>query len=323
MSNTQIITEIVSRFRTDTAGNIVVGSRTLINNYAALPPMDCLRIMTRHLYNYCYTVGNLTQLGSTNPNKDQFSADASDFLKKLQNANKSDDANDYGWSKWIAEGQDRYVVRKNGFYKLIEQSELRQEVFSGPLYSIPRLKEHIPDNAYFYYVFGDTQEEWEPTCSVRYYWNYEPAAIPGLIELLTSELNRYSIPFQFKCLIDPSLYAHRADTAVLYVSARFANFCFNLLEMLNKENTFRGQADTPLFTVPIFPGISFAENPPDNESFGISRSKLLAGGILESIRLGYGSGDLQTTLKYLHHFGHNPEQLHLNPGSFYPYTFLN
>src|SRR6267143_4625144 len=66
----------------------------------------------------------------------------------------------------------------------------------------------------FYWFFGETVNPWpESDNLLRFYWNIDhPAGAPALTRCLTSELNRFQVPFQFKCVTD-SASLHRLDTA--------------------------------------------------------------------------------------------------------------
>jgi hypothetical protein len=97
---------------------------------------------------------------------------------------------------------------------------------------------------------------------------------------LSLELNRKSLPFRFKVLNNPHHYP-RADAAVLYVDKEYyegARAC-----ILSVYSCLREVLDpsTPLFAKRLAPGLSLAEDPNNNESFGQHRCRILA----ESLKL--------------------------------------
>src|SRR6266446_5087093 len=53
----------------------------------------------------------------------------------------------------------------------------------------------------FYFAFGEAVTDQQDDYSiVRFYWNIPDSLAPGLIRLITRRLNRFQVPFRFKCL---------------------------------------------------------------------------------------------------------------------------
>jgi len=134
----------------------------------------------------------------------------------------------------------------------------------------------------FQYVFGvaeaDTQSE---ATSVRYYFAAQLEQLEVLVRLLTSRLDEALVPFQLKY---PSEQADvlRADAVVLYVGARYAALVHGLLEQHARSLRHHVRAVSPLWTLELFPGVAFAQDPVGDDSFGGSRCRALARGLLNA-----------------------------------------
>jgi hypothetical protein len=74
---------------------------------------------------------------------------------------------------------------------------------------------------------------------------------------------------------------------------------------------------TPLFTLPIQPGVGCAEDPNTGESFGMNRCRLAAEGIVDAWRKGKNTSDerLNAIAERFSQEGFDLDQPHLNPGS--------
>jgi HopA1 effector protein family len=133
----------------------------------------------------------------------------------------------------------------------------------------------------FYTAIGDSGP---PLPSIgggadRYYWNVRPHGRAALVAALTKALNREKVPFRLKVANDAQ--PARCDAGVLYVdrSRRFG--VLSLLEDVVPEVRRTLRPRVPAFTFLLAPGVGFAEDPPGDESFGIHRSRLVAGALVQ------------------------------------------
>jgi len=131
----------------------------------------------------------------------------------------------------------------------------------------------------FYYAFGETIGDAEPAEILRFYWNIQPEGAPRLMKALTRELNRFQLPFRFKCLNNTSFFSRR-DAAVLYIDPRYYFVTALLVESVHSEVLRYLNAGTPLFTKPLAHGLALAEDPGD--SFGQHRCAILGGAMTAS-----------------------------------------
>jgi len=131
----------------------------------------------------------------------------------------------------------------------------------------------------FYFAFGETPcaaEDEAPT--VRFYWNVNRDGAAPLTNKLSVALNQYQVPFRFKIVSHPALL-DRSDTAVLYVGRRYYRIAAELA-LETRDYVAAGlDCDVPLFTRRLADGLAFAEDPGSQESFGMSRCRLLAEGL--------------------------------------------
>lgn len=124
---------------------------------------------------------------------------------------------------------------------------------------------------------------------VRVYFNLSAEGAVAVMGSLTQQLNAFLIPFSFKALYNPSDY-RRYDSAVLYFEKRYYDAVRSVLQMVYTENQCHFQAEVPLFTKLLAPGLAIAEEPDrkfaDMESFGMNRCQIIANGLLDAWQQG-------------------------------------
>jgi hypothetical protein len=152
--------------------------------------------------------------------------------------------------------------------------------------------------------------------AVRLYWNVGIGGAADLVRLLTGALNRYEIPFRLKVTTGSADFV-RTDNAVLYLTQdgfhAAALAIGPVLQLL--QGTLA--ADIPLFTKRLGHGIGLAEDPGNGDSFGTSRSRLVAAALAAA-----REGELFPYPAFARSFADavsaaklDIRALHLNPGS--------
>lgn len=118
---------------------------------------------------------------------------------------------------------------------------------------------------------------------LRAYWNVCTAGARLLLRSLTRELNAERVQFNVKVLSDPQQYA-RADAGVLYLSVRQWPRAAPVIAQVHASVGRYLKQATPMFTLPLGPGLAVAESPRDAPglSFGLHRSLLVAEGLWEA-----------------------------------------
>jgi hypothetical protein len=147
---------------------------------------------------------------------------------------------------------------------------------------------------------------------VRFYFDVVPSGGPLLVYILTRGLNDARAWFRLKLLNAPAAY-WRSDAAVLYVRSSDLSRARPILAELVCVLEGHIRAPVPAFTKRLALGVAAAEQPRTNESFGQSRCRILAEGIidahtegrrsagarLEAVEARFGSAGLDLDVPYL------------------------
>lgn len=240
------------------------------------------------------------------------------FMNALSQANCSTQNPDPNWKVYTVQpnGMGAFA-EKNGQLRPVQPNTYvvnpqQPQLSVNQTIQFVRQKENREAQSVFYYVFGN--EYLQPDCSmVRIYWNIQPSGAPLLIQQLTTILNDYRIPFNFKCLNHPDLY-QRSDAAVLYFDKDNIAIISMLLPGIIEAVKAHLSPSSPYFTDVLHAGVSRAEDPGNGQSFGMSRCNTIA----EAIYLGYEnkikSKDRMNHLKKtLQRKGIDSTQMSINP----------
>ncbi len=290
----------------------VSDERNLLNNLNSL------------IYSSCYTRNS--HIGR----QKMVALEDDSFLQGLRKANSSREGYDCGWTVEEIEMTGNILVRKGSVKRYTYAGDFIREYFGqGPLQrgesvNIRVLPEYgrEPEDESFYFVFGETLLDNNNSALVRLYFNIAAEGAAPLITFITRNLNRFSIPFQFKCLNQARSYT-RCDSAVLYIDKRYCAIVGDLLSEGYTTLKAWFNPEVPMFTRQLAPGISFAENPFSSaESFGTSRCKIIAQGLVNAWKEKQTKeGWSDFIIKNIYQNYLKPDTLHLNPNSKYPYHF--
>ena len=211
-----------------------------------------------------------------------------DFVQQLSAVNGSRERFDSGWSVYQL-GLDGCVhIRKGDAFRLARPGEYVLAAARGrsPHLGDPVLLMMPRENAQlqpgFYYAFGETPaSDFDDSELSRFYFNVDADHVRMLIDGLSSRLNRYRIPYRFKCISHPRRLT-RSDGAVLYIAKRFMGLATALVIEAVSEPALALRARVPSFAKPILPGLGVADDPGTAESFGQSRMRLIAAGLVQA-----------------------------------------
>jgi hypothetical protein len=173
-----------------------------------------------------------------------------------------------------------------------------------------------------YFAFGDTpSSDYDFASIARLYFHVPAEHAAWLLRTLASVLNRHFVPFRAKCSVDPRSF-DRTDGFVLYLGRRFLPAALRLLAPLVGELDERLAPGTPLFSRPILAGVGGADDPGSGESFGQSRCRLVAAGLLDAWRAGAASpADRREAVeRRFRRAGISPDAPHLVSGAADLYT---
>ncbi len=201
------------------------------------------------------------------------------FQNELKKNNQTLSRDEEGWEISKDLGNGYLEITKFQKKEIVAKSAIKpqeQNYFSNQTKEVTvhftNGKSNLQPN--FYYVFGKQRLNTAENLT-RIYWNINSDGAPKLVNIITTTLNHYHLPFLFKCLNKPNLY-YRRDPAVLYLESQNLAFLGNLMpEIYECIKEFLDE-DTPLFSYEYQPGIGIAESPNIGESFGLNRAEIVA-----------------------------------------------
>ena len=246
-----------------------------------------------------------------------------DLSAQLSEANAGQPRWDSGWQIIRLEQSGQVTAQKSAMVRTLWPGEFM--TYDGPGVA-PRVgsqisvyfpKESKTMQPGFYFAFGEMDADFSAdTRLVRFYWNSpEHGAVP-LTHWVTQTLNRYQLPFRFKCLTSSGGYS-RVDSAVLYVNKKFFRFTAELIASGYEKLQSVLRPDTPLFARQLAPGLGLAEDPGNGESFGMNRCRILAAGFFSAFSKGI-SDEQHKLEEVVHSFsagGFDLKNPYLNPHS--------
>lgn len=245
-----------------------------------------------------------------------------EFQGELSHANQSQSRWDPGWSV-LRNGYDGEVsVRKGDCHRAPVPGEFLFDARPGVRpqpgdeVSIRVTRESTILQHGFYHCFSEQiPDQYEEFNSVRVYFNVQANGVATLLRELSGRLNRFQVPFRFKCPSSHGLF-NRRDSAVLYIPWRFfepARRC--VVDSLPQVEEFLND-DVPLFTKRVHRGVAMAEDPGELRSFGQYRCALMAEALVDDSHADLDCSDLVTTIeRRFQQAGVSLKQPWLNPGS--------
>ncbi len=318
------IAQIVNEIEISSLGKVFIQSLPLKHDYIiSMFEIDKKeqrkKKLTAEIYKYFYSKGSDGDLYSNNPQ---------DYLNILRRANVSKNKIIKGF-KVLSVNSDGSVIAENkNLRKLIHSghflniSSSNSETKPGNIIQIYSPKEVIDPNDSFFYVLGNTANYNYPQTLVRFYFNLHATSSPLLVRELSDKLNKHKVFFYFKCLKNPNLY-NRPDAGVLYLNKYDLSVSWPVIKSIFNILENKLKIAVPLFTLKIYNGIGFAENPPNpNESFGMSRCRLITEGIWQAHEDKLPKSEwTNSVINYIESQGYNLEKFYLNPNSRFPYDF--
>jgi len=270
-----------------------------------------LALLTRALYTECYIKNALKTTENAGPVPGGETTEQ--FIQRLSSANHSGEITDPGWTLQSILSPRLAQVSKYGVTRTMRTGP-GFSAANGVSLSYRSQREDTESQPGFYYLLSNTFFEYTPPVA-RVYWNTLPEGALLLTDALSRELNRYRLPFLFKCLSDPGAYRRR-DSCVLYIGLRHLQQTGSLLGDIQKDLAPFMKNDTPLFTKAWQTGVSVCESPADANSFGMSRMQTVARGLLNAFAAGDDPENyLRSVKNAFTSAGLNPELPFLEAGS--------
>jgi hypothetical protein len=214
-----------------------------------------------------------------------------DLVPALSAANPGRERWEAGWQVRQALSTGRVIAERNGGARFLWPGEFIASDAPGTpprpgaRVTVWRPRESATLQPGFYFAFGEAA--WEDEAAIlRVYWNVSPDGAPALTGTVAATMNRWGVPFRYKCLSRRSLYP-RTDSAVLYVARRGWRLVRELVMEVQAAVAPHLHPDPPLFARPLARGMSMAEDPGTGDSFGMSRCRMLAEGLWTAWRTGH------------------------------------
>ncbi len=178
---------------------------------------------------------------------------------------------------------------------------------------VPRIRTALQPGFFTYIGTRDL----EPSPRVlRFYWNIYAGGVLDLATLIERQFSVSDIPYRLKVLRDPAAYDYRTDAAVLYVGEESFDDTFAAVAGVYPDISSKLGRATPAFTKWLAPGIGFADDPLDGQSFGEHRCGLTALALIRAWREGLNSeASLEAIFESFRSEGLSTNALHLNPGA--------
>ncbi|AXG68336.1 hypothetical protein KORDIASMS9_00551 [Kordia sp. SMS9] len=241
-----------------------------------------------------------------------------EFMNQLSQANTSVNGLDYHWNIYNIDAKTGSAyVQKNGELRWLQPNGFQfvnpqqKQAIVNTKVNLTRQKENRNLQPVFYHVFSNEMFPQEVEIG-RFYWNVSPEGAAKLVNLLTTTLNDYKIPFQFKCLNHPELYV-RSDSAVLYVSKKHVQLVSIILQSVIPNLEPYLVDEIPMFTKQLHKGVGYAEDPGKGQSFGMSRSSTIAEALVEAfLQEQNATQRFNTVVNSLSRKGMSLDRLHLN-----------
>jgi hypothetical protein len=196
----------------------------------------------------------------------------------LAAANEGTGCLDPGW-RLVAEEDGRHVVERGGLRLWVTDEEIATGA-GGPRIgdaAAVRLSADLPAlSPGFYTARGDRGFSAErPLVLDRIYFDLRREGAVPFVREVTRRLNRAGLPFIAKVVDDPDGFERR-DAAVLFVDRRDRERAFEAAGELAGVLAAHLDGGAPAMTLPLGPGLAFAEDPGGQESFGLHRCLLIA-----------------------------------------------
>lgn len=239
----------------------------------------------------------------------------------LARANRGQAFMDIGWVVETVPGDGSVIATKHAARRRFYPGEFltqrnpggKPEAGDPILVHAPVEGRASPSDA-FCFAFGETVSPFgQSEDLIRFYWNISADGAPSLVLLITGELNRFQIPFRFKCPWRESEY-YRLDCAVLYVHKFYWPTVSKLARRIHARIAGNLCPGAPPLTRPLALGLSLAEDPGEGRSFGMHRCTILARAALD-LRGNLDADPLDTAIRHFREAGLDLRFPYLNPGS--------
>ncbi len=153
----------------------------------------------------------------------------------------------------------------------------------GDSLAVNELLDWVDERTQFWFAQSLVGEPSHPL--VRTYWSVGVDQVGFVVREVTSAIDAVGLRYTLKCPIRAAEFA-RVDSLVVYMEKELWPNAEPVVKALADEIGGRLRTTRPPLTLQIAPGLAFAEDPGHGESFGESRCRALAPGVLSMLREG-------------------------------------
>jgi hypothetical protein len=243
-----------------------------------------LQAITWRLYADFFTAG-----APSAPRSGVAGAEDPAFARSLSAANAGRGATEPGWS-FVARDGSKLVVERLGLRLWADPDEVvsvgQAPPTPGDVVSVRMANEAPRFSPGFYMALSDRGLDPDPPRHLdRYYLNVRADWAARTVETVTGRLNAADLPFRLKVIDDPR-YFDRCDTAVLSLQRKDRTAALAHVREIHAELRQGIGTAVPTLTLPLAPGLAFAEDPGDGASFGAQRCGIIAAAVVEAHEAG-------------------------------------
>jgi hypothetical protein len=251
------------------------GSFTWFGDRVARRSVPVELCLQDHLYWHFYVTGRAMPVVSEEPFDD---IDQIAFVRELSSANCGSGVLERGWRISSRNGSTS-VLLKDGLRVSVANERIFRRRGETVVRGLNELQRGLPG---FYLALGNVELPMRDL--LRVYWNVAPAGAAAFIRHVTRLLNDGGIAFRAKVVSDPRSF-DRCDAAVVYVERRERRRIEPLLRTLYDELSPHLRPGVPALTKAIGRGVSVAEDPSGNRSFGTHRCRTVAAALVRAGRM--------------------------------------
>ena len=242
------------------------------------PALD--KILATDIYNLLYNKSPADGFSS--------SAALDNFKSQLSACNSGTGSWEDGWQIVKSDIENKQIDVKKGqvvFCVTPDEVQYQGMLDAGTACQVRIPKETRNLNANFFMIFGNLSSVGgkDPMQDVlRFYWNLSAEGALDYVRHCTETLNRERLHFKTKVISDPRAF-HRSDAGVLYINRSDLRRTLPIVRDIHGRLRGKIKPATPLFAKRLAAGLGFAEDPRDDNSFGFSRARIIAGALIRCL----------------------------------------
>ncbi len=208
-------------------------------------------------------------------------------------------------------GDELYVER--GDY--VNLTRLAAPVRARDTVAVTMRRDRSAPEEGWWYTWGSAGPPPAPPL-LRVYWNCGSEAAATVVRAITTVVERSAVPYMLKCPSSGALFG-RCDSVVLYISPDVWNSIKQGLKEAYDRVAKNLRAEVPRLALRLGPGVAIAEDPADGRSFGESRSRAVADGVIDVLLSGLAETEqvAATMAARLAAHGISPARPYLRSGS--------